>query len=59
MTYYPHNVDTETFGREAVAGISVECLGCSRFPFSVGSGFQFSARQLISDFIVARLLLMA
>ena len=26
VTYHPHTVDTETFSRDAVAGISVESI---------------------------------
>ena len=49
MTYHPYNVDTATFSRDAVAGISVEYMDCSRFPFSIG-WFSVFDRQLISDF---------
>ena len=48
VTYHPHNVDTETFSRAAVTGISVECLECSRFPFSIGWFSVFSGQ--LSDF---------
>jgi len=56
VTYHPHNVDTETFSRDAVAGTSAECImNWRRSPLAGFAVFQFSAgSSVISK--VARLL---
>ena len=60
VTYHPHNVDTETFSRDDLAGFSVECMygHAVVFPFSIGwlAGFQFSAGSSSVILKVARLL---